>query len=135
MRKACFRTAIVLGILCLAAAGCYIEIDPNNVTAADAWGDGTFSDTVEGTSKNGYYGAMYPITVTLEIELGIIKSIEVAHRETAEHGGKIISMAKPLIVKANSFDVLDGMTGATFTRKGLKEAGKAALNKIPGVEL
>ena len=131
MKKTCFGLGIILGILCLIITGCYIEYDPNNITPGEAWGDGTFSDKVEGTGL-GYESV---IKVVLDIELGNIIAIEVTHKDSPGIGGAFINKVKPLIVKANSFNVIDGMTGATYTRDGLKEAGKAALNQIPGVKL
>ena len=139
MKKIYFKTAIILGVICFTVMGCFVEDDPNDIgdiTTNSAWGDGTFTGQVDGTSKLGYYGAMYPITVVLEIESGIIKGIDVSHKETANIGGAFINKVKPLIVKANSFEI-DAITNATCTstRNGLVDAGTAALKKIPGVEL
>ena len=125
---------IILGIICLTVAGCFVEDDPSggNITAGQAWGDGTFSDKVDGTGL-GYESV---IKVELDIELGIITAINVTHNESPGIGGVFINKVKPLIVKANSFEI-DAISRATCkdTRDGLLDAGKAALNKIPGVNI
>ena len=139
MKKTCLKLIIIIGIICLTVTGCFVENDPDDVgsiTAGPAWGDGTYSGSVDGSSKLGYGGAMYPITVVLDIELGRIKTIDVTHKETAAIGGVFINKVKPLIVKANSFEI-DAISKATCTntKNGLLEAGKTALNKIPLVDI
>jgi uncharacterized protein with FMN-binding domain len=112
-------------------SGCFVENEPV-ISTADAWGDPPFNGEVNGMSNRGYGGN---ITVTLSFADGIIKTINITHFESDGYGKTLIERAKPFIVKANSFDPVDSLSGATFTKDALKEAGKIAFNKIPGVSI
>ena len=131
MNKNPAGTIIVLLIACLALFGCFIEFDPDNIETAAPYGDGTWSGNVEGVGE-GYIGK---IRVALEISNGVIAEIDIIHFETSNIGGAFIQRVKPLIKKANSFEI-DVITSASCegTRNGLLEAGRAAIKQIPGVE-
>ena len=135
MKKVWFGIAILLGAIFLAVTGCFIEDDPDdlgNITTSGAYGNGTFSGKVEGSGWG--YGPSR-IRVTLDIELGKITAVDIVHSESPEFGGVLITKVKPLIVKANSFEI-DAITKSTctYTRDGLLEAGRAAIKEIPEVE-
>ena len=109
---------VIWAITCLALVGCFVGCNTTRYTGE-----------VEGSSMQGHGG---PITVKLTIVNGKITAVDVTHFETPGLGLDLIERAKPLIIQANSFDPVDGLTGATVTKNALTEAGKQALGKIDG---
>ena len=126
--------AVIAAVFGLVLAGCFVESEPPEIQAGNPWGEPPYTGEVEGSNSGGYGG---PITVKFSLLNGIIKTVDVTHNETASIGGRFIDTAKALIIQANSLDPIDGLTSPTApaTKPAFKEAGKAALNKIPGVEL
>ncbi len=81
------------------------------------------SGTFEGTAK-GFGG---DITVTLTLTDGVITDVQATgDSETAGIGSKAIENMPAEMVANNSIAV-DGVSGATFSSNGLKEAAEAAL--------
>ncbi|MCL2878508.1 MAG: FMN-binding protein, partial [Acidobacteria bacterium] len=116
---------VLVAVTGLALAGCFVGCNPANVQQARYTGE------VEGSSMQGHGGQ---VTVKLTLVNGIITAVDVAHFESPGFGHDLIDQAKPLIIQANSFDPVDGLTGATVTKNALMEAGKQALDKINGAE-
>ena len=122
-KKHIFAPFVLVAVTGLALAGCFAGC--TNVQPARYTGE------VEGSSMQGHGG---PVTVKLTLVNGIITAVDVAHFESPGFGHDLIDQAKPLIIQANSFDPVDGLTGATVTKNALMEAGKQALDKINGAE-
>lgn len=82
-------------------------------------------ETLTGTGK-GYGGE---VTVTLTRENGAITACSIkGEKETPEIGGKALAELEQQVVAANGYDI-DGVSGATVTSKGVKEAVAAALGE------
>ena len=124
-KKNMIALSAILAITCLVFAvsfiGCGFANDQQRYTGE-----------VEGSSMQGHGG---PVTVKLTLVKGKITAVDVTHFETPGLGLDLIDRAKPLIIQANSFDPVDGLTGATVTKNALIEAGKQALAKIDGAKL
>ena len=118
--------SVILAITCLAFAVSFVGCGFLNDQPARYTGE------VEGSSMQGHGG---PVTVKLTLVKGKITAVDVNHFETPGLGLDLIDRAKPLIIQANSFDPVDGLTGATVTKNALIEAGKQALAKIDGAKL
>ena len=132
-----YLIALIVILAAMVLAGCFVENDPSGddqVQTAEAWGVPPFTGEKQGISNAGYGGN---VTVTLTLVDGKITAIDVKHFETDSIGKAFIDRVKPLIVKANSFDPVDTVSGPTapITKGALKEAGKKALNSIPGVTI
>ena len=93
------------------------------------WGNPPFSGTVSGTARGHSPG----VEVTLTLVNGIITEVELnLSRETAAFARTPGREAPGLIIEMNSTNI-DTIAGATETSDGIREAGKQALLKIPGV--
>lgn len=80
------------------------------------YGDGTFTGSKSGKGT-GFQGE---VTLTLTFENGMITEVEIIHNES--FGRELIEKAKTLIPETNSFDLVDGLSGATHTLNGLRTA-------------
>ena len=126
---------ILLAVLCMSLGGCFVEDDPyKGLETAPPYGDGTYSNPALTGVGRGQYGSKV-ITVTLKIVNGVIKGIDVDHDETPGYGKNLIDKVKPLIVRANSFEI-DAITTSTlsYTKNALLQAGRNALSQIPNQE-
>lgn len=84
------------------------------IAEAGTWVDGTYTETAKG--KNGSF------EITVVIESGNIASISVGNNEeTPDKGGVAIAQLPREMVEAQSYDI-DGVTGATITSNGIKDA-------------
>ena len=128
MNRKCLIVLTVVAVVCLVFAACYIENDPTKVGEVHE-PYGTITDTKTGTGK-GYQG---DVTVKVELVAGIIKNVEITLPESdaGSFGKPIPGMVKPLIIKANSFeiDALASVSPAKDTRRGIKQAGLDALSQ------
>jgi len=83
-------------------------------------------------SARGWGGT---VTVTLDLVSGNIENVRIeGRRETPSHTRELIQIAQRNAVIFNSFDFLDGMSGATITARAIMRAGEAALESA-GVAL
>ena len=123
-KKRMIAPSVILAVICLVFTGSFAGCGSANVQR--------YTGEVEGISMQGHGGAL---TVKLTLVNGKITDVDVAHFETPGLGLDLIDRAKPLIIQANSFDPVDGLTGATVTKNALIEAGKQALGKIDGAKL
>ena len=114
------KRALAASIILIALTGCFAGCGSQPIR---------YTGEVEGTSSKGHGG---PITVKLTLVKGKITAVDVTHFESPGIGLDFIEQAKPLIIQANSFDPVDGLTGASVTKSALMEAGKQALDKING---
>jgi len=88
----------------------------------DAAAEGT---TLTGTAKG--FGGDVTVTLTMDGDKIVAASIE-GKDETPAVGGAALETLEKQIVEAGS-DEIDGVSGATLTSTGVKEAVKAALAK------
>ena len=104
--------------------------DPNtakligNITLPTAGGDGTYTGTATG------FGGVVTATVTVVGGKITACTLEGAE-ETPAIGGAALETLQAQIIAAGSADI-DGVSGATYTSNGVKEAVKAALNTAKG---
>lgn len=131
------RKTFVLAFALLAVgvffSACIVEYDFDR---APPWTGGLLNAPVNATdatgSARGWGGT---VTVTLDLVAGNIENVRIeGRRETPSHTRDIIRQAETNAALFNSFDFLDGMTGATRTRNAIREAGEAALMNA-GVDL
>jgi len=122
-RKTC-ALAVALAATVVLFSACIIEY---NFDTAPPWtntGGSTFTNRGTGTAR-GWGGT---ITVTVMVQDGrITEAVIDAPRETPSHTRVLLQSAPRMIVITNSFDFLDGMSGATVTRDAIREAGESAL--------
>jgi uncharacterized protein with FMN-binding domain len=76
------------------------------------------------------------ITVTVTMQDGWMTAVDIeGPDETPTLGGQLIETLEPIIKQNNTFDVdnidgVEGISGATFTFNGIKEAGEKAVDEI-----
>lgn len=122
--KKIFSILTVLGCLLL-LGGCEAsDVEQEKayeIAEAGTWANGSYTETAKG--KNGNF------EVTVMIENGNITSISVGNNEeTPDKGGVAIAQIPGEMVVAQSYDV-DGVTGATITSTGIKDAVAKCLEK------
>lgn len=106
--KKIISLALILVLIATALVGC----------GGAKYKDGTYTGEAEG---------MYPLKVSVEVKDGKIAKVEVVeHEETEGIGTLAIEPVPAAIVAKNSTDV-DGVSGATLTSNGIKEAVNKAL--------
>lgn len=105
--KKIISLALILVLIATALVGC----------GGAKYKDGTYTGEAEG---------MYPLKVTVEVKDGKIASVDVEHEETDGIGTLAVDQLPGAIVEKNSTDV-DGVSGATLTSNGIKEAVNKAL--------
>ena len=130
-------TVVVFLALSLVLSSCFLEFDSmanaqppfKNLQGEDF----TSSSPVSGTA-NGYGGQ---ITVTLGIIEGyIVTAVISAPSETQSVAGPaVIARAVEIMINTNNVDVVDALTGSTFTAKGIRQAAVRALSENPNLIL
>lgn len=106
--KKVISLALILVLIATTLVGC----------GGAKYNDGNYEGEAEG---------MYPLKVAVEVKDGKIAKVEVVeHEETDGIGTLAIDQLPPAIVEKNSTDV-DGVSGATLTSNGIKEAVNKAL--------
>lgn len=117
MKKLITTFCIALFVPTLSACGA--DEPSYQIAEAGSWTDGTYTQ-----SGKGYRGNL-PVTVT--IEGGKMTDIEVGKNdETPDRGGQAIKKMPDAMIEAQSYDV-DGISGATRTSDGIKDAVARAL--------
>jgi major membrane immunogen (membrane-anchored lipoprotein) len=94
--------------------------DPDDISFHDPYGD--FTGTASGSAR----GYKSDIRVYITLEKGLITKVNITHGDDREYADKTIKTAKELILATNSF-MIDTISGATYTRNGIKNAGENAL--------
>ena len=90
-----------------------------DIAASGQWTDGTYTQSAEG------HRGQFPVTGT--IKGGKMTDIQVGtNEETPDRGGKAIKKLPQAMLDAQTYDV-DGISGATQTSDGLKDAVARAL--------
>lgn len=90
------------------------------------WNDSTYTGKAKGFKT--------PITVSVKVEKNAIAEVKIVE-QTEKYKGKEHLLEKAFkeipaqIVKKQSTDGIDAVTGATFTSKGIVNAAKDALSK------
>ena len=90
-------------------------------TAAAEASEGTLTGTAQG------FGGEVTVTLTMDGDKIVDATIE-GKDETPDVGGKALEELQKQLVEAGSADI-DGVSGATVTSQGVKDAVKAALAK------
>ena len=126
----------ILALVCLGFTSCIIEHQEIPLETREPWGIPPYSGTRTATA-NGWFENSVIVTITLAN--GIITNVHIdASAESAGFREMAISQATPIIGVTNSFHipgaVVDGVSGATYTLRGIVRAGSQALLQIPGVE-
>lgn len=94
---------------------------PTKESVPSSFKDGTYTETASG--KNGKFD------VTVTIEDGKITDIVVGkNKETPSRGGTAIAKLPQKMIDEQTYAV-DGISGATITSNGLKNAVKSILQK------
>ena len=125
MIKKPYILAIALLAVGVLFNACIVEYDFDRAPAWRGTGGGAVSHTDATGSARGWGGT---VTVTLNLVNGYIENVRIeGRRETPSHTRELIQIAQRNAVIFNSFDFLDGMTGATVTRIAIRDAGEAAL--------
>lgn len=100
------------------------------VNAAEQNPSGKFQDGTYSGSGEGYRGTM---TVSVKVEQGVIKELNI---ESAEDDQTYLDRAKSgifsEILKKQSAEEIDTVSGATYSSKGLIEAARDALKEAAG---
>ena len=122
----------ILGFLALSliVSSCFVEFDSmanRQPPFTNQEGELFTSSTPLRGTANGFGG---PITVTLVIMDGYIEFAVIdAPRETPAYAGPaVIARAAEIMMSTNNVDVLDAISGATFTATGIRQAAVRALN-------
>ncbi|WP_373216386.1 FMN-binding protein [Ruminococcus sp. 5_1_39BFAA] len=89
--------------------------------SANGLKDGTYTGTGKGFGGN--------VTVTIEIEGGVIKSITPSHQDTPNFFNKAWEALQPKLLNAKSTEGIDTVSGATFSSVGILDAVQSALNQ------
>jgi len=122
-KKFCISVIFLLTVIILFNA-CVLEYDFEREAP---WTRGAVPITmrnVSGTAQ-GWGG---PVVVTLDLAAGNIQNVRIEGRgETPSHTRELIQAARMNAQIFNTFDFLDGMTGATVTRNAIRDAGRGAL--------
>lgn len=116
------RRFLIVFASILAAATAFTAV----AQAKKIWNDGTYNGTAKGFKT--------PITVSVKVEKNAISEVKIVE-QTEKYKGKEHLLEKAFkdipaqIVKKQSTDGIDAVTGATFTSKGIVNAAKDALAK------
>jgi fumarate reductase flavoprotein subunit len=122
-KKSIVITLLAVSIFSLILYGClYDPADDINIHPAYRDSNGDFTGTASGSAP----GYKSDITVGITLEKGFIKTVNITHSDDPEYADKAVETAKRLIVETNSF-AIDAISGATYTRDGIKVAGEQAL--------
>jgi len=134
MTRKTYLSAIILLAAAVFFSACIVEYDFDR---APPWTGGTANQPVSandivGEARGWQNGRL---TVTLNLVNGNIENVRIyGQRETPSHTRDLIQLAQRNAALFNSFDFLDGMTGATVTRNAIRDAGRDALMNA-GVDL
>ena len=110
--------------LALTLAACGINEVPDSTTQAVTKVPSEEEKEVSGSAE-GFGGT---ITVTLKMKGDdIIEASILGNDESPEIGGKALSELEKQLVEKDSFDI-DGVSGATYTSEGVRNATKDALD-------
>jgi uncharacterized protein with FMN-binding domain len=131
------KTAILLfalTALSLIFSGCPTDAEKDN--RHPAYGSPPHTGDVTGDASGYHDGGATTVNITLSLKDGYITAVsyEGSTGITAGIGSLVRDKAPSQIVAKNSFDI-DTFSGASVTRNLTIEAGKKALNTIPGVSL
>lgn len=121
MKKIRFIVLILAFIVMLIGCEKKEAVTNYDILEVGKWNDGTYKETAKG--KKGIFD------VTVEIVDGMINSIIVGdNNETPNRGGVAIKELPDEIIKSQSIEV-DGVSGATVTSDGIKDAVARCLEK------
>lgn len=111
-----FCIALLLPIL----SACGAQDTPSyNIAKSGNWIDGTYTQSAQG------YRGNFPVTIT--INDGNLTNIKIGkNEETPDRGGKALKQMPQAMIDAQNYEV-DGISGATRTSDGLKDAVARAL--------
>jgi uncharacterized protein with FMN-binding domain len=133
MKRELVIVGIVLAAACLLFAACVVENDPN-VTAGGAWetADGVlFSGDIEGKGP-GFGGE---VAIYLTLANGKITAVDFdISRETPAYVRRFPDEARRVILASNSPNI-DVIAKVSSTSRGIRKAGKAALEAALGKDL
>ncbi len=119
MKKLIASCCLVASVPFLAACGG--GAPTYHIAEPGQWKDGTYTE-----SAKGYRG---DFAVTVTVKDGKMTAIDVGkHNETPDRGGKAIKTMPDAMIDAQSHEV-DGISSATRTSDGLKDAVARALEK------
>ncbi|MCL1836613.1 MAG: FMN-binding protein [Treponema sp.] len=109
---------------------CFVEFDPPAVNGPYVDGSGKRVSGVTSGSAQGYGGQ---VSVTLLLNGGYIENAVVAGaKESPGYGADAVAAAGNIIIVTNSVE-LDTISGSTITTRAIKEAGRAALDKLGAI--
>ena len=116
---------VVLAVGILLSA-CIVEYNFDRAPAWTGFGGAPINRTdVVGEAQGWQNGRL---TVTLNVVNGYIENVRIfGERETPSYTRDLIQIAQRNAALLNSFDFLDGMSGATVTRNAIRDAGRDAL--------
>ncbi|MGG7144759.1 FMN-binding protein [Clostridium nigeriense] len=121
MKKIRFIVLILAFIVMLIGCEKKEAVTNYDILEVGKWNDGTYKETAKG--KKGIFD------VTVEIVDGMINSIIIGdNNETPNRGGVAIKELPDEIIKSQSIEV-DGVSGATVTSDGIKDAVARCLEK------
>ena len=121
MKKIRFIGLILVFIVMLIGCEKKEVVKNYNILEPGNWKDGTYTETAKG--KKGKFD------VTVEIVDGKIDSIIVGNnKETPNRGGVAIKQLPDEIIASQSIEV-DGVSGATITSDGIKDAVARCLER------
>jgi hypothetical protein len=128
-------------------SGCPTDDEPGSTGPLPIEGNpsGIATGRGDGFARSDYYlreGALgygREITVTVTLDEGYITDVVINGPDESNDYGQVIIQKAPTVIKAkNTFDVnirdVDAVSIATSTLKGIKEAGKGAIDKIKAGE-
>jgi len=132
MIKKPYILAIVLVVTGVLFSACIVEYNFDRAPPWTGAGGAPLPNrfNVEGEAQGWLNGRL---TVTLDLVGGNIQNVRiVGQHETPSHTRVLIQTAERNAELFNSFDFLDGMTGATVTRIAIRDAGRDALSQARG---
>jgi hypothetical protein len=112
----------------------YVPVAIGNYSGTGTGVASGFARTPAYAMEHGPLGQF--ITVTVTMADGWITDVQIlGPDETPTLGGQLVASLGPIIKENNTFDVdriggVEGISGATFTFEGVKEAGKEAIEEI-----
>jgi len=125
MRKKVIIILLAVSICNVIVYGCLI--DPKDIPSDERPCYIDSADTAfTGIASGSAWGYKSDITVVIKLEGGEIKKVAITHGDDREYADKAVAQAKELILATNSFNI-NAITGATYTRNGIKKAGEQAL--------
>ena len=123
MKNIRWTNALLSMLLVISASGCTGENEPQS-SSASIYTPGTYSGS--GSGMNGR------VSVTLTVDESTIVDIQLdVSGETESIGGAAAEQLRTQILQSNGTSI-DGVSGATLTSDGIREAVDAALNKAQG---